>query len=117
MNIKKLVGSAAVVASALALQACGGGDAVGRKLFHGALIQTKVMCAFMTLRSGRIPLKHRKWEPCFIITMVTVAVSAMLYSGDTGCSSAKSTGARDPDVIVSNDFYLNTIIPAYNARK
>ena len=39
------------------------------------------------------------------------------YSANVTCSNAKSTGARDPDVVISNAFYTGTIIPAYNARK
>ncbi len=116
MNIKKLVVSAAVAASALALQACGGGDAVAESFFMVTNTNQGHVCVYDSAVRANTTEAQEMGTVLYYYYGYRGG-ERDLYSGDTGCSSAKSTGARDPDVIVSNDFYLNTIIPAYNARK
>ena len=116
MRIKKLMGTAAVAASALLLQACGSGDSVAESFFMATNTNQGHVCVYdSAVKAGSSEAQE----------MGTVLYAYYgyrggerdLYSGDVGCSLAKSIGARDPDVIISNDFYLKTIVPAYNARK
>jgi hypothetical protein len=116
MLVKKLIGICAISASALLLQACGGGDSVAESFFMVTNTNQGHVCVYdSAVKAGSSEAQE----------MGTVLYyyygyrggERDLYSGAVGCSSAKSIGARDPDVIVSNEFYLKTIIPAYNARK
>lgn len=116
VNIKKLIGSVAVVTSALVLQACGGGDSVAESFFMVTNTNQGHVCVYDSAVRANTAEAQEMGTVLYYYYGYRGGEKD-LYSADTGCSSAKSTGARDPDVIISNEFYLKTIIPAYNARK
>lgn len=115
MSFKKLVG-VAVLSSTLLLQACGGGDSVADSFFM--VINTKQghVCVYDSAVRANTAEAQQMGNVLYYYYGYRGG-EQLAYSGDVSCSLAKSIGARDPDVVISNEFYLNTIIPAYNARK
>lgn len=116
MNVKKLIGICAISASALLLQACGGGDSVAESFFMVTNTNQGHVCVYDSAVRANTAEAQEMGTVLYYYYGYRGGEKD-LYSADTGCSSAKSTGARDPDVIISNEFYLKTIVPAYNARK
>jgi major membrane immunogen (membrane-anchored lipoprotein) len=115
MIVKKLIGICAMAASAVLLQACGGDD-VAESFFMVTNTNQGHVCIYDSA------VKAKTAEAQEVATVLYTYYGYRggeqdLYSGDVGCGLAKSIGARDPDVIISNDFYLKTIVPAFNARK
>jgi hypothetical protein len=116
MKVKKLIGICALSASALLLQACGGGDSAAESFFMVTNTNQGHVCVYNSAVNASSAEAQQMGTVLYYYYGYRGG-ERDLYSGNTSCSSAKSTGARDPDVIISNDVYLNTIIPAYNARK
>jgi hypothetical protein len=116
MNVKKLMGICAVSASAFLLQACGGGDSLADSFFMVTNTKQGHVCVYdSAVRANTAEAQQMGGVLYFYYGYR--GGEQIGYSGDVSCSLAKSIGARDPDVVISNDFYLKTIIPAYNARK
>jgi hypothetical protein len=100
----------------LVLQACGGGDSVAESFFMVTNTNQGHVCVYDSAVKANTAEAQEMGTVLYYYYGYRGG-ERNLYSGNVGCSQAKSTGARDPDVIVSNDFYTKTIIPAYNAKK
>jgi hypothetical protein len=116
MRIKKLIGICAISGSALLLQACGGGDSVAESFFMVINTNQGHVCVYDSAVRANTAEAQEMGNVLYYYYGYRGGESTA-YSGDVSCSAAKSIGARDPDVIISNEFYLKTIVPAYNARK
>jgi hypothetical protein len=116
MNVKKLIGICAISVSALALQACGGGDSSADSFFMVTNTNKGHVCVYNSAVKANTSEAQQMGNVLYFYYGYRGGEKTA-YSGDVSCSNAKSIGARDPDEIISNDFYLSTIIPAYNARK
>ena len=116
MNFKKIAQIALLSGAALVLQACGGGDSSADSFFMVTNTNKGHVCVYNSA------VKATSSEGQQMATVLYYYYGYRggereLYSGDVSCGLAKAAGARDPDEVISNDVYLNTIIPAYNARK
>ena len=116
MRIKKIIGIGMFSASALLLQACGGGDSAAESFFMVTNTNQGHVCVYDSAVNANSAEAQQMGTVLYYYYGYRGG-ERDLYSGNVGCSKAKSTGARDPDVVISNNFYVTTIIPAYNARK
>ena len=116
MMVKKILGICAIAVSALLLQACGGGDSSAESFFMVTNTNKGHVCVYNSAVKANTAEAQQMGNVLYYYYGYRGG-EKIGYSGDVSCGNAKSIGARDPDEVVSNDFYLTTIIPAYNARK
>jgi hypothetical protein len=116
MNFKKMAQIGLLSGAALVLQACGGGDSSAESFFMVTNTNKGHVCVYNSAVKANTAEAQQMGTVLYYYYGYRGG-ERDLYSGEVNCSLAKATGARDPDEVISNDFYLNTIIPYYNARK